>query len=414
MPRTYAPRCLVVVQPRLVGVEGDRLSIPLVPSTCDVTSEEAQKADTCRIAINGYHLPLDPRVFTDVRVAVLMAAAEDPRIDMIPSNTRYTRFVGFADEFSTGLDSSGFRVRISARDYRGRLMDTRLSVASVRTDRPLNQVVAGLLADVPGFETLPVEIEDTAAPSVYTKRSRWTPESDSTVWDAIVAIARSTGQVADWRLDTLRIRRAVEIDRERSRILTIGSELSSLELRKGLGPLDRRAIEIRQINPRTRETVVGRYPADPRIESLVFPSTGELTKAALDRQARNIFDRYNRRSIEGTFSTRAGFDRNDDELMGLRSGDAVYVRGRAETPEQLLGFGESELAALMMGARQGSGPSYTEGASWLDEGEARRIASAWVKAQDLQPLFSVRRATHSWSAASGYELTADLENIVGA
>lgn len=413
MPRLFAPRCLIVLEPRLVGVEGERLSIPIIPSTCDWTSEEAQRADTARVTFNGYHLPLDPRVFTDIRVTVYMAAAEDPRIDMIATNRRYARFIGFADDFAPTFDSSGWSCRFAARDYRGRLMDTRLGVSSVLTDRPLSQVIRDVLRDVPGFEVLPVEVEDDTAPSSYTKRKRWAPESDSTVWDAIVAIVRSTGQIADWRLDTLRVRRAAEIDRTRSRILTIGDDISSFEPRKGLGPLDRRAIEIRQLNPRTRETVVGRYPADPRIETLVFPASGELTKAALDGQARNIFDRYNRRQIEGSVSTRAGWDRNGDDLMDLRSGDALYVRGRAETPEQLLGFGESELAALLMGGRQGAGPSYTEGASWLDEATARRVAREWVRAQDLAPLFSVRRARHSWGR-DGYTLDIDFENVVGA
>lgn len=415
--RIFYPQCLVVLQPILYPdtVGGDRveLSIPVIPSSAEFTSDEPGRADQASVEIPFDQLPFDPRAIADMRIAIYMADVEDPRVELNAGNTEFARFVGYVDTPAASFGSSGARVSLRARSYEGRLLDTPFSRPYVDAAGSLEQTARSILSEIPFYATLPLTVEDNTSIQTRTGAKRWTPPERAKVWDVIVGLARDTGQEAFFDRDTLRIRRPVNASADRTRIVVHGAQVGTFDLSTGIKPVFGKAIELCAHNLRTGKSVVGRYPQDAGLETLRYPVGGDFDKAALDAQAKAIWTTYSRRVAEGRLETMCMSDHEDEDLVALRAGDALYVRSWSDDPGYVLGKSAAQLAAFMTGESRPPGLAYDVGRSRVDAATAQKLAKAVVDSRQVAPLFYVKSCTHRFDAA-GYRLSVNFENIVGA
>lgn len=418
MRTRFVPRCVVLLQPVLrpevTGGAAQELSIPSIPLMASWTSDEPARADTAEIEVPWPRFPFDPRAIGDLRVAIYCADVEDPRVDLNAGNTEAMRFVGFADDPEVSFSGRGASVRIRARSYEGRLLDTRLAPTVYETDRPVESVIRQILGAIPFYATLPVQADANPNARARLGAKRWSPPERATVWDAIVALARDCGLWVHFDRDTLRISDPENATAERTRVLRFSGQIESLTLAHGLGPKSAKAIEVACFDPRSGQTVIGRYPTDPQAEAIRYPVAGFFPKATLDARARVLWEQFSRRQVEGRLTTPCMADLADEDLTLLRSGDGIFLQTSADNRRYVLGQSQQQIADYLTGSTAPRDLGFTEGERWVSREDAERIASAMVASDQVAPLFFVRRASHAWSAESGYSLSIDLQNFVSA
>lgn len=416
--KLFYPRCVVLLHPVLYpdSVGGDRieLAVPLIPSSATFTSDEPSTADQASVSFPFDLLPFDPRAIADMRIAIYMADVEDPRVDLTVENTGTARFVGYVDTPSASFSDDGATVHLRARSYEGRLLDTPFSRPSLDAGGTLTALIRSVLDEIPFYAQLPVKVENDASLQSHTGAKRWTPPARAKVWDVIVALARDSGQEAWFDRDTLVIRRPVNASADRTRIVIYGEHISTMELKTGIKPVLDKAIELCAHDSTSGKRVTARYPEDQRLEAIVYPVGGDFTAAALKEQAKAIWTTYSRRVAEGSFDTIAMVDHEDEDLLDLRAGDAVYVRSWSDIPGHVLGKSAAQLAAFMMGTNAPPGASFSVGRTRSDAQTAKKIADAVVNSRQVAPLFYVKSCTHTFDASSGYSLSVNFENIVGS
>jgi len=221
----------------------------------------------------------------------------------------------------------------------------------------------------------------------------------------VPGLARSLGLVADWRLDTLVVRAPLEDSSDdriaRSRRVVFGDNLLKLGLRRNLNPVRGKAVLLRATNPATREVTEARWPP-VRIDGerdLVYPMRGSWSVDALRQRARGVYRSFERRQLEGSMQTTSMADIDDLDLLDLEAGDLLEVRVRSVAEAPVLGMSRGELAAFLKQRE-------------VDDKVAEALASAWVEASDLLPLYFARRTVQTMTRADGYTLAVDLENVI--
>lgn len=415
--KVFYPRCVVLLQvtlyPDTAGGDLVELSIPVIPTMATFTSDDPMTADQASVELPFDQLPFDPRAIADMRIAIFMADVEDPRVDLTTSNTAASRFVGYVDTPAASFSNDRASVHLRARSYEGRLLDTPFGRPVLDAGGPLTSLVRSILAEIPFYAQLPLTVENDASLQSHTGAKRWTPPVRAKVWDVIVALARATGQEAFFDRDALVIRPPVNAGSERTRIVVHGQQIGTFELSTGIRPVLDKAIELCAHDSKSGRNVIGRYPADPALETIRYPVGGDLDAATLKAQAQAIWTTYSRRVVEGSFETTAMSDFEDKDLVSLRAGDAVYVRSWSDDPGYVLGKSAAQLAAFMTGASTPPGIAYSENRTRVDAATADKLAKAVVDSRQVAPLFYVRNCTHTWDA-SRYSLQVNFENIVGA
>jgi len=404
----YYPRCLVSLQPTIrdlaTGQETQIARSDIIPLSCTITLDQAERANTCDLEITLKDFPLHPSVVQDCRVVVIMADVELPEVDLYIDNADHGQFIGFVDtyEYSSGMD--GPRLRITCRDYSGRLLDQRYDGAPIRTDATLLDIVAGLVAQAPGYERIPITIENDKPLKAFVRTDLWTPPRAGTLWDVLVSLGHAAGQEVAFELQALTFRTARNVPQPRVRTLTQGRTLENVSMSRAPAPLYRKAITLRQIDARTGEVVEGTYPTDVALKDrIVYPVAGQFTAADLQRRAKLAFESVATMAVQGTFETRHMVDDNGEDLCGIesiRSGDTVFIylaTGGAQTP---LGIPAGQLVA------------YLEAAGVQTE-DAQRMVASWTDAEELANLFVVRSARHTIDQR-GYRLVVEFENLVRA
>lgn len=402
----YYPRALVVLQPSLRTPDGKReiAKVNVVPISVTVTMDAAERTNTAQITLHARDLPLNPAALADVRVSVFMADVEDPNVDLYVGNADHAQFIGFADEVEFSFDNRGRSVRLSCRDYAGRLMEQKYDNKPIRTDATLLDIVVSLLERAPGFERTSVTLENDKPLVAFVRSPLWVPPRSASLWDVIVALGREAGQEAAFELGTLTFRTARNIPAPKTRVLTLGRTAESLSVRRAPAPLYRSAISLRQVNARTGEVTEGWYPRDvPTERRIVYPTSGSFTKADLEAMAKLAFESVATMAVQGTIVTRHMADDFGEDLCGvdsLRSGDTLYVHVAAEGTTTPLGYSETQVV------------NYLE-AGGVPRDDAAEIVRTWATMEQLAPVFFVKRAVHTLTDR-GYNLTIDFENVVRA
>lgn len=404
----YYPRCVVSLQPTIrdlaTGQAQQIARSDIVPLSCTITMDQAERANTCEFELSIRDFPLHPSVIQDCRVVVIMADVELPEVDLYIDNSDYGQFIGFVDTYDYSSGPDGTRLRITCRDYSGRLLDQRYDGAPIRTDAMLLDIVAGLLSQAPGYERVNITLKNNKPLHTFVRTDLWTPPRAGTLWDVLVSLGHAAGQEVAFELEALTFRTARNVPQPRVRTLTQGRTLDSVSMSRVPAPLYRRAITLRQIDARTGEVVEGTYPTDVALKDrIVYPVAGQFTAADLQRRAKLAFESAATMYVQGSFETRHMADDNNEDLCGIesiRSGDTVFIylaTGGAQTP---LGIPAGQLTA------------YLE-ASGVQTADAQRMVASWTDAEELANLFVVRSARHTIDQR-GYRLVVEFENLVRA
>lgn len=409
MARVTYPRCAVVLEPIVAPLGSDvaatqrKLTIPpVVPMSADVTRNPAEQADTATVEIEFDVLPFDPRFLRDVRISIYADALTDPgtRLEILPSTAR---FVGFADWPEMSFTDRGNVVRLSARDYRGRLVDTPCAVGAVDLTPDLVDVVYNLTSAIPGYARgeLTVSVQSNTSPRAVYGKSRWTVPRGATVWDAIVSIAHLTGQSAWFNLDRLVIGDPRTAEDSTTYSIAFGESVEAESFRRNMNPMAKKAVQVIATNPRTRQTTSGRWPAVARDGETVqaIAVTGAFTAAACQASARRVYESAERAQIEGVIQTRDPIDREGRGLLNMIAGDKVYAYFRTTDDAHVLAKSAAEIAAFMV-------------ASGMSASVAADLSTRYVQAKDYRPLFYVRRNAWKWTRDGGLNFTLDVENLV--
>lgn len=395
------------------------LTVTAIPVEVEWTRNDINEADEASVTLDWSTLPLDPRALRDCRLVVYCADVRSEERVLSIGDRAAVRFVGFVDEVETDFGDGGERVLLRARDYTGRLIDTKLPIkgvsarggkvdaskiaqGSLRADRPLSQIIREVLSHLPPYQGTSLRVEDDRSVASVTGKKLWTPPAGVTCWDAIVGVSKELGQTPRWELGELVVGPPQPVRAPDARIVVYGDQVSRMALRRSLNPVATKRIVFRAVDAATRRVVEGVWPPpdDDRGDVAYTLPAGDWSSETLRDRARQVFTTWERRQVSGSFETIAMSDLDDADLVGLQSGDAVYLRARSLDRTRVLGRSRGELAAYL---RDNGMPATT----------ANALAQAWSSSEDLATLFYVVRARHRWSRQDGYRLTADFGNAIG-
>lgn len=438
-PRSLAELTVRLTDPSGRVLDEDReISFSAHPRSVEWISDEPSAADSCHVVLDWRHLPVDPRMVSDLHVRLYADDIVDPDAGLVVSDETL-RFIGYVDLPSMTHDESGATLTLEARDFSGRLRDSQLKTRRVITDIKLSQALVDMAGEVPGY-TLPeggfalgvrVEGNDPKIRDV-TGRSRWTPPENARVWDAMQALAREVGMVCEMDRRVLVVRPPRGAGGNDHRRMLFGENVSAFTLERSLQPGPLESIELRGLSSTSRRIIKGRFPPagtnpkqrtqsrivvdgptgttrKPRQQTIteavrVIQVPGHFTQPQLVQLAEALYRRTERQQAEGTLETVAMRDLDSWGLPGLRSGMSLYVdlREREANPldrVRVLGYTRRELADLLV-------------ARGMDPEPADALAEAWVSADDAAPVFYVRRARHRLDNRQGYRLTVDIESFL--
>lgn len=402
----YYPRCIVVLEAVLsdinTGVPKPKRieTITLEPKSATVERNPIEQADTARVEFEFGRFPMDPRAIRDIRVSVYIDDVKHPRRSVF-ANRSALRFVGFVDMPENSHDDKGDTTTLTARDYRGRLLDTPFTDSKVDATKRISEIARAAVNAVPGYETFAIKVDSDPTLRSYTDKSTWTPPSGASIWDVLVVLAHTVGLVAWFDLDTLRIGDPRKVEPDEVKILRFGENVKEMGFRRNMNPMVRKAIEMRGTNPNTRQVTSARWPVKPRAGEavIVYPSSSPATHAQLQAMAQRVYESRERAQIEGSISTGAMLDSNGADMLDTAAGSGVYVNYRDASMAHLLGESEQTIVDRMV-------------ANGIDRESARALAHAYINAAEFRPLFYVRRCAIKWARSGGFGLTIDVENFV--
>lgn len=412
--RVTHPKCAVILEPIVAPLgstattEQRRLTMrPVVPISAQVTRNPTDQADVATVEVEFDIMPLDPRYIRDIRMTIYADALTD-QTQGLDISRRTARFVGFVDFPEQSFGARGNTVRLQARDYRGRLLDTPLAFTSVDITGTLSDVIYRVMSPIPGYgrpgpgvQGISVSVQDDTPPRVALGKASWTPPKGCTTWDAIVQIAHLTGQSAWFDLDRLVVGLPRTAENGAQFSVAFGETVEEFSQRRNMNPQARKAVLVTATNPRTRQQTSGRWPVKARDGESVqgIAVTGAYTAAQCQASARRIYEQAERAQIEATVRTQDARDRDAHPLLGMVSGDRVYAHFRAVDTTHVLGKSADQIAAFMID-------------SGMDANTAHDLASRYVQAKEFRPLFYVRRVDWTWARDRGFQFSLDLQNVL--
>lgn len=415
---SFYPRSLVVLQLDVEGTDTD-IDVCVVPLSVSWESAPKRVADQASVEILWENLPLDSRTLQGARLTVYAADVEHPNVELSITNTAAVRFVGFVDTIDN-THRDGSTVRLRARDYRGRLIDSRMpALKSVRVDRDLVDIMKDLAGQLAGYSAFGVEYGEgipATKPSDHTGRKIHALRKNATIWQTMVEICASVGLMPNYVLDRLVIDDPEPATVARNRIFLYGRNLKSLDYRRDLNPQKDEAITLRAWGRDARRRVEVTFPASLPSEQTAgkkvkkvsssrgFLIPGAYSPAQLKALAERIYRSTQRGQLTGSFDTKTMLDLDDQEILNLRSGNNVTIGVRSFENASVLGMTESELDAWLR--QQG-----------LDPKVAASLARGWsLRAFDNPErgiTFFVKSARHMVEASQGYSLRVNFEAFIG-
>lgn len=391
------------------------------PRSCSWERNSVREADTFSLELDFRELPLDPRVVRAIWVALYVAdlGAPDTEIDLGDASQRV--MVGYVDEPEVSLEESGETVSLTGRDYTSLFLDKSWSAGSIDITGSLRKVVSAILAQVPGAESIPVDLGSNGGVqlSTLTGRSLWAPEPDSDAWMVLSDLCGLVGLIPVVELDTLRIVDPAELGDRRAGFL-YGRDLTRLVFRRAFNEARTAQVEVRAWDPAARVSRSARYPKSPIVlrkkitpsgevktdnaPLAVYSVTGGYSKAELEQLAERIYQDGAREQIEGSLETAELVDvEQGTALPQLANGDRVDVLLGTDLAGSIAEMSPSEAVAFL-----------TSGPRPMAEAVARAFVDGFQRAERLASTFYVKRARHRWEVEQGYSLEVDFVNLVGA
>jgi len=408
----------------------------LQPLELSYVSKDSKTADEFTLKLPLRYFPQDPRLFRAVAVDLHVGDAGGAQLALATSKA--TRLcLGHADEITKEIAAGEACFVIKGRGYKALLLDQKWQGRRVELGRGLDVILREIIDSIPATAPLGLRLDGLdAAPPVPAgpgkKAAIWRAAPDTPVYQVMYEIALSVGCSITVEADEVLIRppRTFYASQTDAPIFITAHNLSKLEIKRNFGVKELPNIRVSSLDPRTMQTVSGRYP-------LEFKETKKLTKSKekvkstsqtivhkftiqhraptveiLNNIAKQIWERFAQQQMSITFETRdmraplfnpllAEQGRTPDqryiELSRLRSGSSVRVYISPESREIL----ELPITADDK-ARRLSAQRY-------DARVAEVLARGW-RALDT-PIF-IDEATQSYKVGSGYTFSASASAYI--
>lgn len=458
----------------------------LIPRAASVNRNGVRTADTATVELAFDDFPVDPRVVRALGVEVYMGTLSDEefdagvhgtsRGDRSPGATNAAeqlnviadawldeqnnqrsnrRFSGFADTYENDRARDGTpTVVFECTDNTVLLIDQEAPPKlGLATDKPIDEAIAGYLANFPQMLGLSVEYRPAGdAPSLkgVLAKGAFRPQigpppaggsgTKLTVWDYVTDACGALGLIARVEGEVVIVQRPRTLystagasrpdDPFQGRVLPGGRRLLSRTLVHGRNVLDlgfsrsfRRTVpqnvEVRCFSPKLARTLVARYPQKGDRVSQPLPGnaneqkwlvqtvSGIESEPALRAIAQGAYEAQGRQEITARVATRSlasyGGGNLDPDLLDAIAGDAFQIEVAREA-EGLSSTGQFEEAIATQAEQFLLARGY-------DAGFAKAYGAA-MKNAAFQRSFRLRNVKLDWNAKEGITWSAELGNYL--
>jgi hypothetical protein len=232
------------------------------------------QADTFTCEIDYKQFPFDPRAIRNCKVTIALDNMEslyhqDGTINQIIPSENNIVFQGFADEESIDFDDEKRTVKLEGRDFTGLFLDTKWTGESIETDEPLDELIAGLIEDVPALKNIKV-INDTGlplptlaqfAPNYEIQEQKANAHPNASYWDVIQDLVIRAALICYVSIDKLIITKPrVLYNESKAKRMIYGVNLKNLEFKRKLGRKKGFNVSVRSFDFKKKESVLAEIP----------------------------------------------------------------------------------------------------------------------------------------------------------
>lgn len=405
------------------------------PLELEVQCNDTSSADTFSVTLDATLFPVDPAALADVVLDIFVGDVGRLGGDLV-RDTSSRLILGNSEKLTMSFTNEKRpSVKLSGADYTALMLKKTWGSSVIPFGRDVTKVVRDLLAANPATAALEVvERFDGAAPIIPKGRGKkgeaLTAKPDDKQWDVIQRVTRAAGLIAVVKADQVILQPPRNISAADPTMIPVfvdGFNLSNLTIERSFKRDNLPNVLVWARDSRTGKRVEGKWPTTPNATLNVVKSKGktEKTKEIIYREffarwadptptnlakiARGIWEQYAQQQLTVSFETRELF-LHQQAYAGLVQ-DATY--GYAATA---LTNGSPVRIHIDRGIRALLENTITEDARETvlrREGFRSRVAAALARSwSELDRVFFVDRATHTFSQTGGYGLSVEAVNFI--
>lgn len=380
----YYPECRINISAVMEGFGGPDSPVVLtdiIPHSVNVHLNSYKEADTWEVVFDAKKFPFSPELIKSAAVEIYLYLKPNQTDPVLWNSTDNLIATGLVDNATLTEDTDGGKVSFTGRDYTALMIDrqwdpTESGKAGRVPDGNLEEIVQELVdeatnKDITG-RTLTVTLYDvdyepnvSGVSSTVTKKKVTTPKTtksksrkkrgvavkaDSTYWDVIYKLCLSYGFIVYVKgFDVIITKPHVLQDLAQSQYrVAYGRNLEKLEVERKMSKEATPQIRVRSYDPKTRQAIEGRYPADKDVakdqmtgvgtkkeEYKVFTVPDVKDTKTLDEIAKTTYYTLARGEGVVRFSTPQLRDLDNTDLTRMRAGDSVLITWDAFNAAQM-------------------------------------------------------------------------------
>lgn len=430
---TYYPRCAVAIT-LLMEDWGTGASttytLTVVPRQVEILRNDHRTADTCTITLDFRDFPFDPRTFAAgiVQVALADVGAPDGTIDVDAS----LQFAGVIDTPKSTRAEDGATVTLECRDFTAYFLDHMWASGAIKIDVPLVDVLAAIVAEVPGADGLQQGFSNGLSSLTLSDvfgRTVYCPQPKDDAWTILCDLCGRVGAVPVVSADMLLILTPADFGVDRNAFMqsgavtplsvtmAYGSNVRSLGYLRRFKEARTLQVEVRAWDEAKRKVTTARYPTSAVVTKrrvsasgtvkedaapiLPFYVSGAYTDAQLAEVAERVWTEAARQEIEITLETMDLADLDGAGLPSVGNGTRLTVDIQPSIAADIASESQAEAIARL-----------TSGDRALAVDVATAFVAGFQSANNLAVQFYVREARHSWGRDEGYKVSMTAINYI--
>lgn len=394
------------------------LGVPM--RDAEVRHNDVFTADEFSITVDGHHFPSDPRDIRALGVDLYIGDSGRPGKNLGVASDPHRVLVGNADEIERTYRDQTLHVMMKGRDLTGLLLDAQWGDRVVQLNRPLEDIVREVLAELPGLDRLRVEATEAfvvPGDPGSKRRNTYRASADSTVFKGLAQLALRAGALLVLHGDTLRIEspRTVDGSQADPPVFIEGRNLTNLRIHRELGRSDIPNVRVRAFDTKTGKTVIGQWPESPKkTVKAAKGSAGEEvewldqviqhpapTKQLLSDVARRIRTQLAYQQLAISFETQDMVTMSNEDrpvpVTTIRNGTSVRI------------FIDDDTRIILERAMT----PYQKALQLQREGFDAQVADALARGiRTIDALLFVDTAQHRYSADDGYTLAVEAVTAI--
>lgn len=436
--RIFYPRALVNLAFATNGRLGaaDLLKLEAVePLDLEVSCNDTSAADTFSITLDATLFPIDPAALADVVVDVFVGDVGSLGGQLV-RDAQSRLILGNSEKLTMNFSNEKRpTVKITGADYTALMLKKTWGSNVIPFGRDVVSLVRDLLAANPATAALEVVSRFSGAPAIIPKGRGKKGEAlaakpDDKQWDVIQRIARAAALIAVVKADQVILqppRNIAASDPAQIPLFVDGFNLSNLTIERSFKRDNLPNVLVWARNPRTGQRIEGRWPAVPNSTLHVVKSKGKVDKTrevtyrefharwadptpdSLAQIARGIWEQYAQQQLTVSFETKELYLHQQPYGGAVQDATFGYPATAITNGSPVRIHIDRRIRALLEN-------TITEDARETvlrREGFKSRVAAALARSwSELDRVFFVDTATHTFSQGSGYALTVDAVNFI--